>query len=142
MRSATPSIVAILTLALGIGATTAIYTVLDSVALRPLPYSDAGQLVSVLHPATVPGNGESKWGMSAGGYFAFKGENRSFEDLGSCRASTVILCNGSDAELAQAGEITASVFTTLRAHAAVGRLIGVSEDTPGAPLVVVLDAEF
>lgn len=46
------------TLTLGLGATTAIFTVLDAVVLRALPYRDAGALVSVMHPATVPGSGE------------------------------------------------------------------------------------
>ena len=72
LRSPAFSLIAFATLAIGIGATTAIYTVLDAVALRPLPYRNVDRLVSVLHPATVPGNGESKWGMSAGGYFYFQ----------------------------------------------------------------------
>jgi putative ABC transport system permease protein len=141
-RSPGFTFVVTVTLALGIGATTAIYTVLDSVVLRPLPYRGADRLVSVLHPATVPGNGESKWGMSAGGYFAFKNENHSFEDLGGYRTGSFALFNGPDAELAQDGEVTASVFSTLHAHAAVGRLIGPDEDKPGAAPVAVLSYEF
>jgi putative ABC transport system permease protein len=141
-RSPGFAFVVTLTLALGIGATTAIYTVLDSVVLRPLPYSGADRLVSVLHPATVPGNGESKWGMSAGGYFAFRNENHSFEDLGGYRTGSMSLLSGSDAELVRQGEITASVFSTLRARAAIGRLIGPDEDKPGAPHVVVLSYEY
>jgi putative ABC transport system permease protein len=141
-RSPGFTFVVTVTLALGIGATTAIYTVLDSVVLRPLPYRGADRLVSVLHPTTVPGNGESKWGMSAGGYFAFKKENRSFEDLGGYRTGSIALFNGPDAELAQDGEITASVFSTLHAHAAAGRLIGADEDKPGAAPVTVLSYEF
>ncbi|MEP6766293.1 MAG: permease prefix domain 1-containing protein, partial [Gemmatimonadaceae bacterium] len=54
LRTPAFSLIALTTLALGIGATTAIYTVLDAVVLRPLPYRNAEQLVSVLHPATVP----------------------------------------------------------------------------------------
>ena len=141
-RSPGFTFVVIVTLALGIGATTAIYTVLDSVVLRPLPYRNADRLVSVLHPATVPGNGESKWGMSAGGYFAFKNENHSFEDLGGYRTGGFTLFTGADAELVQDGEITASVFSALGAHAAFGRLIGPDEDKPGAPPVAVLSYEF
>jgi putative ABC transport system permease protein len=141
-RSPGFAFVVTLTLALGIGATTAIYTVLDSVVLRPLPYSGADQLVSVLHPATVPGNGESKWGMSAGGYFAFRNESHSFEDLGGYSTGSMSLVSGPDAELVRQAEITASVFSTLRAHAVVGRLIDPDEDKPGAPHVVVLSYEY
>lgn len=141
-RSPGFTFVVTLTLALGIGATTAIYTVLDSVVLRPLPYRNADRLVSVLHPTTVPGNGESKWGMSAGGYFLFKNENHSFEDLGGYRTASITLYTGSDAELVQTGEITASIFSTLGARAEIGRLIGPDEDAPGAARVAVLSYGF
>ncbi len=136
------SLIAFVTLAVGIGATTAIYTVLDAVALRPLPYRNVDQLVSVLHPATVPGNGESKWGMSAGGYFTFKRENRSFQDLGGYRTGSMIVLNDRDAQEVRDAEVTASIFSTLQARAAIGRLIGPAEDAPNGPAVVVLGYEF
>src|SRR5690348_1303848 len=81
-RAPSFTVIALTTLSLGLGATTAIYSVLDSVVLRPLPYRNADRLVAVLHPATVPGNGESKWGMSAGGYFQFRALNHTLADLG------------------------------------------------------------
>lgn len=141
-RSPGFTFVVVLILALGIGATTAIYAVLDSVALRPLSYSGADRLVSVLHPTTAPGNGESNWGMSAGGYFTFKAENKSFEDLGGYRTDMVTVLNGSEAALVRTGEITASIFTTLRARPAIGRLISADDDRPGAQPVVVLSYEY
>ena len=142
LRTPSFSAIAFITLALGIGATTAIYTVLDAVALRPMPYRSADRLVSVLHPATVPGNGESKWGMSAGGYFAFKNGNHSFEDLGGYTTSSVILLNTQGAEEARTAQITATIFSTLQARAAIGRLIEAKDDEPGAPKVAVLSYEF
>jgi len=142
LRAPSFSLIAFVTLAAGIGATTAIYTVLDAVALRPLPYRDAGRLVSVLHPATVPGNGESKWGMSAGGYYAFRNGNHSFEDLGGYATGSETLLDASGAEEARAAVVTASVFSTLQARAALGRLIGPDDDKPGAPPVAVLSYEF
>ena len=107
------TVIAFITLALGIGATTAIYTVLDAVVLRPLPYRNADRLVSVLHPATVPGNGESKWGLSAAGYFYFKKENHTLEDLGGYQTSTITVTGSSSAENVRAGIVTYSIFTTL-----------------------------
>ena len=62
VRTPAFSLIAFVTLALGIGATTAIFTVLDAVVLRPLPYPAASELVSVLHPVTVPGNEGTKMG--------------------------------------------------------------------------------
>ena len=55
-RSPAFSLIAFVTLALGLGASTAIYTILEAVVLRPLPYRNAGDLVSVLHPTIVPGS--------------------------------------------------------------------------------------
>jgi predicted permease len=142
LRTPAFSLIAFLTLAIGLGATTAIYTVLDAVALRPLPYRNVDRLVSVLHPATVPGNGESKWGMSAGGYFLFKQENRSFEDLGGYTSDMTIVLNEQGAEEARSAYVTASIFSTLQARAALGRLIEPGDDVPNGPRVVVLSYEF
>ncbi len=111
-------------MALGIGATAAIYSVLDAVVLRPLPYRDPGQLVAVLHPTSVPGQGESKWGMSAGGYFEFLKDSHSFSGLGGFTTSeNVISGDGGDAQVVRTARITASIFTVLEARAYAGRLI-------------------
>jgi predicted permease len=141
---ATPafSLIAFVTLALGIGATTAIYTVLDAVALRPLAYRNADRLVSVLHPTTVPGNGESKWGMSAAGYFYFKAHNHSFEDLGGYRTDAAVVAGDQSSEQVREADVTASIFSTLDAHAAIGRLIGPDDDQPNGPHVVVLSYDY
>src|ERR1039458_8866473 len=102
------SLIVFITLALGIGATTAIYTVLDAVVLRPLAYRNADRLVSVLHPATVPGNGESKWGLSSAGYFYFKAQNHTLEDLGSYRTGGTVINGAQSSELVRTAVITAS----------------------------------
>ncbi len=134
--------IAFVTLVIGIAATTAIYTVLDSVVLRPLPYRDAGRLVSVLHPVTVPGNGEAKWGLSAAGYFYLKAQTHTLEDLGGYQTGTVTAMSDAGAENLRAGIVTASIFSTLGAHAAVGRLITPAEDQPDSTRRVVLSYEY
>ncbi len=142
LRTPAFSLIAFITLALGIGATTAIYTVLDAVALRPLPYRNADRLVSVLHPATVPGTGESKWGMSSGGYFYFKQHNHTLDDLGGYRTGSAIVLGDQSSEEIREADITASVFSTLQARAAVGRLIGPADDQPHGAAVVVLSYDY
>ena len=142
LRTPAFSLIAFTTLAIGIGATTAIYTVLDAVALRPLPYRNADRLVSVLHPATVPGNGESKWGLSSGGYFLFRKENHSFEDLGGYTTASTIVMGSQSSENVRVALITSSIFTTLQAHAALGRLIDSADAVPNGPMVVVLSYEY
>lgn len=134
--------VAFCTLALGIAAATGIFSVLDTVVLRPLPYPDAQQLVSVLHPATVPGNGERTWGVSPGGYFQFAESKRSFSSFGIYRNGGLTVTNDRQAELAQMSMVSASMFTVLQARATAGRLFTLDDERPDAPLVAVLSAEF
>lgn len=136
------TVIAFVTLALGLGATTAIFTVLDAVVLRALPYGDAGQLVSVMHPATVPGSGERVWGLSPGGYFGFREQTRTLSDLGMYASGGFTVTNGGDAELVQAARVTASLLTTLQARPSAGRLLLSDDDMPGGPRVAVLSHEF
>ena len=136
------TIIAVATLTIGIAATTSIYTVLDAVVLRPLPYRNADRLVSVLHPATVPGNGESKWGLSSAGYFYFKKQNHTLEDLGGYQTGTETVTRDAGAENVRAGYVTASIFSTLGARAEIGRLITPADDQPDSSRYVVLSYEY
>jgi predicted permease len=142
LRTPAFSVIAFVTLATGIGATTAIYTVLDAVVLKPLPYRHDDRLVSVLHPTTVPGNGEAKWGLSAAGYFYFKNQNRTLEDLGGYQTGTMTVTGSGPAENVRVGIVTASIFSTLGARAAMGRLITPDDDRPDSSRVVVLSNEY
>lgn len=134
--------IALVTLVLGIGATTAIFTVLDAVVLKPLNYRHPEQLVTVLHPATVPGSGERTWGMSPGGYFQVAQNNHSMSSFGIYRNGGFTVTNGGQSEVVQVGVITAPIFSVLEAQPELGRLLVASDDTPGAPMVVVLSHEF
>jgi putative ABC transport system permease protein len=134
--------VAIITLALGIGATTAIFTVLDAVVLRPLPYRNSAALVSVLHPATVPGSGERKWGLSEGGYFQFRARNKTLKNLGMYRTGDITVTNNNRADVARVGIVTASIFPTLEARAELGRLLNENDDRFDGPMVAVLSHEY
>jgi hypothetical protein len=136
------TVIAFLTLALGLGATTAIFTVLDAVVLRALPYRDAGRLVSVMHPATVPGSGERTWGLSPGGYFGFRAQTRTLSDLGMYGSGGFTVTNGGDAELVRVARVTASILSTLQARPSAGRLLLRDDDAPGGPQVAVLSHEF
>jgi predicted permease len=140
------SLMSLLTLALGIGATTAIYTVLDAVVIRPLPYRNSSELVSILHPATVPGSGERRWGLSTGGYVHFRQNNRTLSDIGMYRTNGMTVFGDAEsdaqAEIVRAATVTASMFDVLLARASRGRLIEPDDDVPGGPLRVVLGYEF
>ena len=142
LRTPAFSLMALLTMALGIGATTAIYTVLDAVVLRPLPYPDAKELVTLLHPATVPGSGERKWGLSAGGYFHVRDNTKTLESMGMYRVNGIPVSGDGEAEIAQTANITASMFEVLGARASRGRLFAVEDDQPDSVRRVVLGYEF
>lgn len=141
-RTPSFSIIATITLALGIGATTAIYSVLDAVVLRPLPYRQPQELVSILHPTNVPGNGERKWGVSIGGYYEFRNHARTIRDIALYRTSSFTVTNNGSADMARVATSSASMFPTLMARAKHGRLILESDDKPGAALVTVLSDEY
>jgi predicted permease len=138
IRTPSFSVIAFATLVIGIAATTAIYTVLDAVVLQPLPYRDPAALVSVHHPATVPGSGEATWGLSQAGYFYFKNQNHTLTDLGVYTAGAVTVTNDDRAESVRGGFVSASLFTTLDARPALGRLISTADDAPHGPDVAVL----
>src|SRR5919206_5284327 len=80
-RAPTFTVMTVLTLALGIGATTAIFTILDAVVLRPLPYPHGDRLVALSSP--VPGiKAAPVWGLARHEMFYFQRESRTLEDLG------------------------------------------------------------
>jgi putative ABC transport system permease protein len=142
LRTPAFSLMALLTLSLGIGATTAIYTVLDAVILRPLPYPEADRLVALRHPATVPGSGERIWGLSTGGYFYFRENAKTLSDMGMYRTFGLPVSGDGEAEIAQTALVTAPMFTVLQARAFRGRLLTAEDDQPDSVRRVVLGYEF
>ncbi|MDQ3699177.1 MAG: ABC transporter permease [Gemmatimonadota bacterium] len=130
------STVSILTLALGIGATTAIFTVVNGVLLRPLPYSEPEGLVGLWH--TAPGIGMPQVEQSEGTYFLYKGEGRAFEDIGAYDEDAVNLTGGDEPERVASVSVTASVLPILGIRPLRGRWIAEAEDQPGAPPVALV----
>src|SRR5690625_36422 len=133
--------IAVLILALGIGATTAIFAVLDSVALRPLSFPESERLVWIESP--VPGVGpDAVFGLSAAGYFHLREENRTFEEIGvyagAFGALQFNLTGTGEPQRVAGASVSASLFEVLRARPLLGRLIGPEDDRPGAPSVAVL----
>jgi predicted permease len=128
--------VVVLVLALGIGATTAIFTLLDAVILSPLPFDDAGRLVSVRH--TAPGLGVQDAGQCAAWHFTYVDENRVFEDLGMIGGGSATLTGSDEPEVVPAMGVTSGVFRALRMRPVVGRIFTPEDDEPEAPNLVLL----
>jgi putative ABC transport system permease protein len=133
------SIVAILTLALGIGANTAIFSVINTVLLEPLPYRDSDRLVLVWERNTVLG--KDRDAVAPLNYRDWRAQNTAFDDLGAYRFRTVALGSVPDPEQLSALSLSATVFRVLDASAELGRVFLEQEEQRREP-VVVLSHEF
>jgi predicted permease len=125
---------AIVSLALGIGANTAIFSVLNAVVLRPLAYPDAGRLVVVWE--TSPDN-PARW-VAPANFVDWRRDSRSFSSLAAFDGFSVNLTGRGEPERLRAGGASGAFFTTLGVTAAIGRTLLPSDDEPGAAPVVVL----
>ncbi len=122
--------VAILTLALGIGANTAIFSVIEGVLLKPLPYSHAEQLISL--SLTAPGINLPELTDSPSIYFTFRDQNRSFEDVGLFTANTVSVTGIAEPEQVRSLLVTDGVIPILGVSPALGRSFTRKDDSPGS----------
>ena len=138
LRTPAFSLVALATLALGLGATAAIFAVLDAIVLRPLAYPAPDRLVSIMHPVSGAAVSRGKWGVSPAGYFFFRREAHSLSASGIYITGTFSVRSPSGAERVRMASITSSLFGVLGARAAVGRLLSADDDVPNGPAVVVL----
>ena len=132
--------VAVLTLGLGVGATTAIFTLIDSVVLRPLPYPAPDRLVSIAHSAPRVSDGD--WGNSVASYFFYLDNNRSLEEAGAYATTTWTLSGAGDAERVDGARVSASLLRLLGARPLHGRLLNEADDTPGAAGAALLSYEI
>ncbi len=130
------TLVALATLALGIGANTAIFSVVDGVLLRPLPYGEPDRLVAIFQ--TLPRQGVARTGVSYLNYSDWAGRARSFEELGAIRMHDYTLTGQGEPELVAAATVTSNVFSMLRARPLLGRTLTKADDAAGAPPVTVI----
>jgi putative ABC transport system permease protein len=128
--------VAALTLALGIGAVTAIFSVVNGVLLKPLPYPEPERLVNIWSNAA--GLSLNQFPLSPDLYFFLRREARSFEETTAFRRRDVNLTDAGDPEVVSAAETTFTYFSTFRLTPERGQLYAAAHDVPGAPLVVVI----
>jgi predicted permease len=133
--------VVILTLGLGLGATTAIYALLDAVVLRPLPYPNASRLVYIEHP--VPGvETNARWRMSQAGYFFFRKNSRAFQDIGLYNRGEASLVTPDRAERVRAAAVSGNFFDVVGVKPMIGRGFTDADNRPNAAPVVMLSYDF
>lgn len=129
---------AVLTLALGIGANTAIFAVIDGILIRPLAYPHAEALVGVWH--TAPGLAAlgPNVNCSPSMYFTYRERNRTFQQFGLWSSGAASLTGLAEPELPRAVFVTYGVLDALGVQPLLGRWFSQSDDTPGSAETVML----
>jgi putative ABC transport system permease protein len=128
--------VAVLTLALGIGANTAIFSVVNAVLLRSLPFKEPDRLVQVWGTNLKRGWGRSA--VSVRDYVAWRSQANTLKQIAAFRHWTFNLTGEGDAEQIPANYVTGSLFATLNVSPMLGRTFLPAEEQPGANRVVVI----
>jgi len=126
---------AVLSLALGIGASVAIFTLADNLLLRPLPYREPGQLMMVWE-VSPPGNHRNS--VAPANFFDWKAQNDVFESIAAFGQAPVAFADGARVEELQEQYVTADLLPMLGIQPVRGRLFTAAEDTPKAPNVVTI----
>ena len=134
------TLVAVITLAVGIGANTAIFSVVNGVLLKPLPFREPERLVGVWHKA--PGLGFTEINQGPAFHFTYKEENRVFEDIGMWGWASASVTGTAEPEEVPALRFTDSVLPMLRVQPALGRVFNPADDSPGAPETVILSYPY
>ncbi len=130
--------VAVLALALGVGANTAIFSVVDAVLLRPLPYHDPSQLVKIwgrFEGIGIPNN--QNW-ISPPEFADFRTLSHAFSNIAAIQSDSFNIAGGRVPERVGAAEVSASLFPMLGVQAKLGRVFLPEEEQPGRNYVVLL----
>ena len=134
------TIVAVLTLALGIGATTAMFSVIDGIILKPLPYPHPEQLVAVR--LTAPGMKVKELGTSPALYFILRDQNRTFQDFGLYTGSSADVTGQGEPERVADITVTYGLLPALGVTPMLGRPFRRSDDELGSPDTVMLTYDY
>lgn len=141
LKSPGTACIVVLTLALAIGANSAIFTVVQNVLLQPLPYPDEDRVVRVA-ATTFDGGGDRGNPFSDRGYWHFADNNRAFEQFGGVSGDWFILTGSGAPRQVFVGYMTLSAFELLGVRPELGRLPTLEEDSPGGPSVVLLSHDL
>jgi len=132
--------ITVLTLGIGIGANSAIFSVIEGVLLKPLPYPDPDRLVAVDH--TAPGVNIPRAGAAPFLYFTYRDQSRSFEDIGMWRSDAGNVTGLAEPEEVRTLDVTDGVLPILGVRPLVGRLFTRGDDAPGTPETAILTAGY
>jgi predicted permease len=134
---------AILVLALGIGANTAIFSIVNAVLLRPLPFDDPSRLLQVWHvPPAKSFPGMTLFSVSPANYLDWQAQSTSFESMSIYGGRDLILGGQDRPEVVPAATVPPDFFTVLRTRPQLGRGFTADENQPGSDHVIILSNRF
>jgi putative ABC transport system permease protein len=140
LRNASFTAVAVLALALGIGANTAIFTVVNSVLIRPLPFPEPDRLL--LTCGTNPGVGQERVPLCVADFLDWRAQNQVFEKLAAFSDNRFSYTGGESPEQFHGAWVTADFFEVLKEQPEMGRTFLADEDRPGHARVVIVSHSF
>src|SRR5262245_40109234 len=130
--------IAVITLALGIGANTAIFSVVNATLIRPLPFKDPDRIVMVWGYIPKMAHTADKFPSSAGNYLALAKQLQTFEDLAAFRQWTWQLTHAGEPEQLQGVRVSANFFEALGARPVIGQTFTAEQDQEGAAPVAII----
>jgi len=130
------TIITLITLAAGVGGNTVVFSVLESVLLKPLPYPRPTELIGVWHSA--PGVNIPNLNMAPSNYFIYREQNHSFQDIGSYQGDSVSITGLAEPEQVDALDVTDGTLPLLGISPTLGRWFTHQDDSPGSPDTVIL----
>jgi predicted permease len=130
------TVITIITLAAGVGANTVVFSVLEGVLLKPLPYAHAETLVGVWH--TAPGVNIPELNMSPSNYFIYREQGQTFQDVGLYQGDSVSVTGIGEPEQVPSLNVTDAILPILGVQPMLGRLFRREDDLAGAPETVLL----
>lgn len=139
------TLVATLTLAIGTGANTAVFSVVDNVLVKPLPYPNADELVSIWHDAPgAPGLTAVAGGlnMSPSMFVTYRDQNRSFRSIGIWNAMTVNVTGLAEPEQVPAARVSGGVLQSYAVEPLLGRWIDERDESPSGAAVTMLGYSY
>jgi predicted permease len=130
------TVITLVTLAAGVGANTLVFSVLESVLLKPLPYPKPDELVGVWH--TAAGLNIDNLNMSPSDYFIYREQGQTFQDIGLYQGDSVSITGTAEPEQVEALDVTDATLPLLGIPPMLGRTFTKQDDLPGAPDTVIL----
>src|SRR5580693_10697084 len=134
------TVITLITLAAGVGGNTVVFSVLEGILLKPLPYPKPNELVGVWHSA--PGINITDLNMAPSNYFIYREQNQSFQDIGIYSHDAVSITGLAEPERLEAIDVTDGIIPLLGIPPILGRSFTRQDDTAGSPETVMISYGF